>query len=910
MLRDAPDAYGSLQAIATHGKKKQRIALDDACLRLVRDALENVSSSKVKQLGRDVGRAVEIDVQRWEDGKRVSGMARSADAYLPARIEDRRDGWSKAAAQTPGIKWIHARYGRVLKQTGAGAKKQSLGARAFFRLLGVEDAPRMMQPGYVETRHDDPASPIDFGRLAASRREALAQLGRHATHFKRERLCPDLYLVLKDIQGESNTKVRRERSKALLMTLVREWKRAYAGNLKTQAVYSYRTWHYAGEVPTEWIAQLMDEPWLTNEAGEPRSPSELVARTPATEAIFGDNRDLFAFEIDATLARTPLVRALKVRADPPVSEMIDELKEIRQRHQESDTGRLKLLYTAISAACRKPDPQPSDRVGDLTVRDLRSRFGTRRAKQGLVLTAGRWLPPPLVFLGAPIFGHRRAFVSEKPATALWRTLRIVRPDLRDCIDVLMELAESPPEAADQEILVNTYQYIETILTDAPAKQVGRLANLPLWAGAKWVTRRPVYVAYESSIARALAHSLPVWEPPVSVETVPKLFEAVGATFLDETCFEPLFHEQAISAGLPHQARFRAAVRLLQDWLARHDRKLSKAHSVSWQQLAEARIAVDPQLKLECRIGRRAPVTVDARVHATRAPLTFYFANTDAIGEDDAGGLVLSAFFTDGDREKLALAWSRCWQRAGKGETGSVSLAEDSGENTSLTDLFKQAKKDARTTRRVTTGAKTRGRKSVPAEQQTEYPVRRLKALDDLAEKTITLANFGDEASSKPGKRRGLRADIPAGRSIGGRAGCAPRAAPLAYSDQEKEELALLVLQQAINGDLAGLRDYRHLRGVGADALDKLRRFFELKAYYGALPDEVSLTANEVERAIREGKNFYLAVVAGLEEGYDTVVRIVSNPLGNLKVKPSMSVTLTGIHSVRSAIEVRFAEETG
>ena len=78
-----------------------------------------------------------------------------------------------------------------------------------------------------------------------------------------------------------------------------------------------------------------------------------------------------------------------------------------------------------------------------------------------------------------------------------------------------------------------------------------------------------------------------------------------------------------------------------------------------------------------------------------------------------------------------------------------------------------------------------------------------------------------------------------------------------------------------------MRDYRHLRGVGADALDKLRRYFEIKATYGALPDEVTLTANEAECAFREGDRFYLAIVAGLEEGYETVVRIIPNPPRNL-----------------------------
>lgn len=908
MLRDAPDAHGLLQAIATRGAKHEPIQVDDECLCLIRNALGKVASSKRKEIGRELGRAITIDVQCWKDGKRVSVKARPTGTYLPARIEDRKEGWSKAAGQTPGLHWVHPRYSRVLRQPSGGTSKKQLGARAFFQLLGAEDAPRMMEPGRKDTRFEDPASPIDFGRLPASQRESLAQLGNRATHLKREKLCPDLVLVLQDIQEESSIPKRRARCSSLLRTLDREWERRYSTRLEAQAVYSDRKWRPVGVVPTRWIAQLRDEPWLTNEAGDSCRPSELVVRTPATEAIFGDARDLFASEIDAALARSPVVRALGVRADPQVSEMIDELKDMRQDGRDADTDRIKLLYAAIAAACKRRESKPSDRVGDLTVRELRSRFGTRRAKQGLVYASGHWLPPSSVFLGAPVFGVRRAFVSERPATALWRTVRVSQPDLGDCIDVLLELASEPTAVESQDILVNTYQYMEPLLDEAPAKQVVRLAELPLWTGAEWVTRRPVYLVYESGIGQALSASRPVWDIPISTKAVPGLIQAVGATVLDEACFDPQFHSQALLEGEPYLNRFQTAIKLLEDWLARHDRKLSESRSISWQELLSARLAIEPTLKLECRIGRRSPITVHARVHVTRDPLTFYFADPEAIGEDDAGGLLLSRFFTDGDMEKLALAWSRCWHRSSEGVAGLVRLAEDDGDDTSLSELFKQATKPSSPRRRSSDSALAKGKKGAPATKPEEIPERRLKTPDDLTGTEVSLVGFDEERPKKPQRRRGLRDDIPKGRPIG-RGNRAPRTAPRAYSEQDKEELALLVLQHAINGDLADLRDFHHLRGVGADALDTLRRFFELKASYGAMPDEVSLTANEVERAIREGKNYFLAVVAGLEEGYDTVVRIIANPLANLTVKDSTSVTLAGLHSVKSALEVRFEKAT-
>jgi hypothetical protein len=176
----------------------------------------------------------------------------------------------------------------------------------------------MFQPGLVDTRHNKPAFPIVDGQLTASQRTELAQLKTPATHLKKERLCPDLDLVVADIQREHSCRVRRERAKALLLTLDREWHR-YAPNLRATAVYSDRTWQTAGEISANWIARLRDEAWLTNELGDSHRPPELLARTSETEAIFGDERELFAYGIDQTLARSRVVRALKLSAKPQVA---------------------------------------------------------------------------------------------------------------------------------------------------------------------------------------------------------------------------------------------------------------------------------------------------------------------------------------------------------------------------------------------------------------------------------------------------------------------------------------------------------------------------------------------------------------------------------------------------------------
>ena len=378
----------------------------------------------------------------------------------------------------------------------------------------------------------------------------------------------------------------------------------------------------------------------------------------------------------------------------------------------------------------------------------------------------------------------------------------------------------------------------------------------------------------------------------------------GADHLDESSFDPLVHEHAFVEGTTLERQFCAAVQLLRDWLARHDRDLSDSHSIPWELIESPRIAIDRNLHIEFRVGRRSAVNIPARAHVTRDPLTFYFRDTEAASADEAGGQMVAALFTTGDRDKLALAWSCCWAKAASGETGGVGLAEDTGDDSTLQSLFAQAKQTTPEKRSSKTANKDKRKQSQPASGD-ELPARRLKTLDQFGGKSVDLVAGDDSAAAKRGKR-GLRSELPPGKQIREPTTPAPRSAPLAYSEEEKEELALHVLQLAINGKASGLRDYRHLRGVGADAIDKLRRFFEIKASYGELPDEIKLTGNEAERAFREGNKFYLAVVAGLEEGYETIVKVFPNPLRKLGLKSNTSVTLTGIVRRKSAIRVRFS----
>lgn len=514
--------------------------------------------------------------------------------------------------------------------------------------------------------------------------------------------------------------------------------------------------------------------------------------------------------------------------------------------------------------------------------------------------------------GRPIFGRRRAFVPDRShSDRLWRVLGVSTPTISDCVEVLADIARATPDDEDEHILLNTYVFMAEQLSDATRREARAIAGLPLWSGLRWLAPRPVYAVDDDQVAEALAQKLPIWRPPLNPRSFGPLLEALEVTRLDASRFSPLVGEAEIVAGEPLRDLYAAAITHLRDWLARHDQVLYEALDVPWDDLADAELALASNLQLELRLPHRRVIHVPARAHAQRDPLMFCFSTEDDIAAEDGGGRVVAELFAAGDRDKLALAWTSSWAKAIRGDrSAGMQLAQDHEDDGGLDALFAQAT-DSKRPGRPAIRKRRRTNETISERSQasaSEGPVRRLKPPDHLVVSSVHQRVGADR--KRGGQRRGLRSDKPAGRAIDRDAKAAPRSAPMAYSTQEQEQLSLLALQQAINGDLADLRDFRHLQGVGADALDRLDRLFEIKSFARAMPDQVTLTANEFERALKDGGKYYLAVVAGLEHGYETVVRIIADPVHALTVQRSTSVILGGLDSAERSIEVRFDEGSG
>ena len=431
LAEDVGDA-AALRALAKRGEEAslEPIPVEDDDLKRLRDAFVALDRDDQEEIGPRIGRAIGVKGFRWERGKRVRTTVSLGLAYLPRHLDDRPDGWAKAAAKTPGLFWIEAKYADVLRRTSRGRKTPA--GLAFLRRVGAEVAPRLEEPEDFDSRYGDLASPIDWSQLSESQRAALS--GRQATHFQGDRLSPDLIRVVEDIARDRSRRRRQERARALIKTLDREWNRLYADYEEVAAVHADWSWRRTTTVPASWLAAASEQPWMSTEAGAPAAPRDLIVRTPQTEALYGRAAANFAADVTPEMAASAAVRALGITTDPQVSAVVEELADLREQGSAADPAAAEVRYIALAAAVTNVDPDPDALVGDLNVRQLRARFGNQRTKEGLILVDGQWLRPSDVLRGKPIFGARRRFVPDRShADRLWRVLNVRTPTVTDCV---------------------------------------------------------------------------------------------------------------------------------------------------------------------------------------------------------------------------------------------------------------------------------------------------------------------------------------------------------------------------------------------------------------------------------------------------------------------------------------------
>jgi hypothetical protein len=901
--------------------------MTDQQLLVLRDVLfGELRADERRTLGADVGRAILVDGYAFEPagGRRAKPKRRKApviptEAYLPGAIDGTgKRSWPTAAGTVPGLAWIDGRYRQAVS-----TRNDQPGARALFTALGAAVTPRLIERVDPQYKYNRPA----FHRLQDAGRlqdEAADRLSVWPTHVLDERVSPDLDLVVAELVA-APVRARRDRARALLSTIAEHWRNDYADYAEVPAVHSLYGWVADGKVPAAWLSRLASQPWLSNQRNQAALPMDLAVSSPRAVEVFGSDPSLYGAEFSVLQPRHyPALEAMGVTVEPGVSQIIEALKELRSQDpagSRTTATRAAGLYDILADYCAviEGNVRPDDPIGDSTVRAVRAAFGIAKAKgKGLVVTDGAWWSPHVVFRGRPIFGARRAFVPERRrADRLWEVLNVQRPDVRDCLGVLDEIGRQPLRDDDVGILIETYRHLATLAPRGPEER-DMLSRTPLWSGSEWIRARPIFAVDDSQVTLALAQHEPVWQAPVPLDL--GRFVAVG------------IDGAAIAEGTRIVSRYRNAVAHLRARFARRDATAFEHLRPGWRTLEDARVAVTAQLGIEVRITGRPDFTVGVRAHVQEIDggLVFVVASDEAVGDEEAGGRAIASLFGDEttgrtiDREKVALAWSAAWADAGKGiEADRVVLAAD--EDDDVPDPLEGLEGELRVARDWRSGKNLLGkgpkggRGSVPepgpvpgttpprpgeGSAQAPMAMRNLKRIEDLVIGEVTVhAGTGARGGPVAQRKRGGLADPPPPGREGEQHHGAGGALPRAYTDPEREAFAVAVLRRVLETDKRTLRDLTRVANLGADVVDNLGKYFEIKAAAGEMPDVISLQYSEIERSLeRPPGHWFLAVVAGLEEGYETRVRFIADPLKHLAWADKGAVTFSGVRSAK-AIEI-------
>ncbi|MCX4821095.1 hypothetical protein OG883_14465 [Streptomyces sp. NBC_01142] len=914
------DPAPAIRQLAARGTRKDiaPLLLDDDQLVALREGFLRVPAKERQRLGKDVGRAVLLHGRGFGPGGRQEDVqVRPADAYLPAGLDsvDREDSFETAAGTATGLTWLRPRYVQILPGAGTG-----LGARAFFHLLGAEKGPRLRPHPEVEQRFTA-SSPSEGlpAQVPGSPVERSQDLrNKSATYTLEDCDSPDLMAVVHDIAAEKDGLVRRRRAAALLRVLGRNWG-ALSEHHKVRAVWDYHTWNPCGETDGFWLWQLKTTAWLDNQDGAPTAPHGLRERTTSTVAVYGaDSGGFLHPDLQQAVGRRgEVLVALGVTGEPGVADLLEALRRLRAREADApDHPAAQLLYRALAerlAAHRGKD------AAQVTATVVRA-FGQGR---GLVLTSLGWRRPGDCFRGLPVFGRWAAFApSFKGSDALWETLAVPAAGVEDAVRVVREVAReareergvrAPVDAEAETVMLETLQMLARTAREHPEKVTASLVGrLPLRTSGGWTSKRPVYAA-DATLVEALGSRIPVWLPGAELEQFRALLGPLRVTELGaaDMTFRPA-EDQPVDKESTDLVRH--ALDLLREDLQRNAIAVAGSLDCPWEDLAEVEVRITSSLECLVNLPGGEPVRGPVRTALDRDFRTLWTVDRELLRRPSEAGRAIATRFTE-DRRQVAHSWAAAYDEAERGrEAVRLELAEERvAQDQVATDAKRAQRLAALETEVKTAQNKADGRTpasaplpSVTARPAPVVPVSAPREFVDPAALRITGIRRTTQALPSAG-------DVPGasgGASVRARltphayapAVPAPRLVPPAPNIDRQEKVALDLLRKVLGTEQEPewLRDLRHQHGVGADAVDALNRFYELKTTYGPEQDTVTLTAKECERAA-SGAEFFLVVVSGLAADSNPVLRLVPDPLHQLRIRPNGNVMLTGIKQSGSLI---------
>lgn len=429
------------------------------------------------------------------------------------------------------------------------------------------------------------------------------------------------------------------------------------------------------------------------------------------------------------------------------------------------------------------------------------------------------------------------------------------------------------------MLIEVYRFLDALLAKEDVAGSASVRHIPLACGGQWRARRPVHLVVQDDLRAELARALPerfFWDPPCRPSTIPHLVDTLGLTRLLPRVVANKT-DLAVQRGEDLAHQFYEAVSHLSDGLARTSTDMRDALTVGWDRLRGMPIFVyDDTVPVTITdAGLATPVSMTLRVHLSRDPLELHIAE-DAIGNREEGGRAIESLFSDPAKWNFGAEWALAWQEAAK----------------------------------ITTGTKSKGKVQVtgpPGEAKGEPPAplppRRLKpGLAGVDSVTVVTGEQPKPSSNKRSKPLRNEPEYKPRQNNG-------PVANTAYSTGELEDFGWLVARHVLDhSDRTPLIDFRNRQQVGADGAIDWSRFVELKAFGRMMPGSVQLTLAEFTRAVERRNEYLLVLVSGLEEGFETRVKIIFDPIRNATMSKSELVRLTGL-TAAPGIELAVGDET-
>ena len=454
----------------------------------------------------------------------------------------------------------------------------------------------------------------------------------------------------------------------------------------------------------------------------------------------------------------------------------------------------------------------------------------------------------------------------------------------------------------------------------------KLAKLPLWSGDRWVRTRPVYAVGDSILASGLRSQLAVWHPGGDLTQFKSLLAPLRLTEISIESAK-VVHGTTVEVDEEATNLLRDAVSLLRDDFARNDHETGKLLRIPWDELSRFEVRVAPDLRVEIMdVPKRGPLTVPVNAFSDLRTSTLYVTKSSLIRSAEAGGQAMAGLFT-AKRRNVAQAWLAACENGRSGrEALLLELASD-----------RQTKEETQRTadiaaRMAAFQTETHLAHNQPHVFRTDTPPRILPSPSHTVLSTpnslspqapsprslvdprhYRLVDPRGHATEVPHDEGSSRVNTGSGEVNGGATpkalptpnltGAPPHeySRPRAYTEVAKESVGLDFVRRVFASDEQEIRDLRAQRGVGADAIDALERFFELKVYAGMESDRIVLEESQIRRAMST-PNFFLVVVSELErENASPKVRIIIDPLSQLSMSESSSVTFTGVRSSQSIV---------